>query len=68
VDETRRTRGGPDGEVILLHEDCPQASRRGVEEHAGANDAAADDDDVPMLVCESTERIAASRQGPPASG
>ena len=47
VDQPRRARRRPGGDVVLLDERGPHPARDGVEEGAAADDAAADDDDVP---------------------
>ena len=47
MDQPRRARRGPGRDVVLLDERGPQPARRRVEQRAGADDPAADDDDVP---------------------
>ena len=50
VDEPRRARGGPDRDVVLFDQGRAHPARRRIEEGAGADDPAADDDHVPGLV------------------
>jgi hypothetical protein len=49
VDHLRALRRGARGEVVLLDERGAQAARGGVERHAHAGDATADDEDVEGL-------------------
>ena len=56
VDELRALRRRAAGEVVALDERGAQAAARGVEGHAGAGDAAADDEDVERRAAEGLER------------
>ena len=56
VDELRRLRRRARREVVALDEGRAQAARGGVEGHAGAGDAAADHEDVELLVAQAGER------------
>ena len=64
MDEPRRARRRPGGDVVLLDERGPQAARVGVEQRAGADDPATDDDDVPR----SRRRARRGRPGGASSG
>ena len=52
VDQAGRPRRGPRGDVVLLHQDGAHPARGGVEQGAGPDDPAADDDDIPRLASE----------------
>ena len=60
VDQPRRARRRPGGDVVLLDERGAHPARHGVEERPAADDAAADDDDVPRAVGEGLEIGAAT--------
>ncbi len=59
VDELARAAGGPRGVVGALEQRDAVAARGRVEGHAGAGDAAADDDDVELVLRESRKSLAA---------
>jgi len=49
VDQPGRARGGARRDVVLLDQCGTHAARHGIEQYAGADNAAADHDDVPRL-------------------
>ena len=59
VDELARAAGGSRGEVGALEQRHAVAARGRVQRHAGAGDAAADDDHVELVLREGRESLAA---------
>src|SRR3954469_273395 len=49
MDQPRRARRGPGGDVVLLDEGSAHPARNGVQQRTRADDPATDDDDVPRL-------------------
>ena len=66
VDEFAGPAGGAGGEVALLDQRDREAATGGVERHAAAGDASADDEDVEELVTQALELAAPRVPGGPA--